>query len=524
MIAGNQALRALIIYGMCLPLAVTLGYIMASPVDMTGFAAAAVTALVLLTPIMMRWHHELLILSWNTTAVVPYYVLPIVALATARINVWMALVVVSLAFSLGRRALMTGVRLVNVPSITWPLIAIIIVVYATALATGGIGFAATGSETAGGKRYLTLLMAIAGYYALSLQRIPLKSAGLMTGLFFLGGATMAIGSLYPYVDPSFYFIFHIFPLDKAMPILGYVDSAPVERVFGLGYVAPALVGFFLAKYGVRGVLMSRVWWRFPVFMGSIALGMFGGYRSLLILVLLIFGIMFCLEGLHRSKMLPVIVLIFLGGAAVLLPFARHLPASFQRTMAFLPIDVDPLVKLDAETTSDWRLRMWKALLPEVPNNLLLGRGLSIVRNELDLAQEKMKGHYAEDFYMAIVSGDFHNGPLTLLIPFGIWGFFAFIWLAVAGLRLLHRNCRYGDPALLTVNRLLLAAFIAQLLLYFFIFGSFHTDLHKFLGILGLSVALNGGMAKPVAAPAPQPTQRPVRISPLLRPVRPALGR
>ena len=99
-------------------------------------------------------------------------------------------------------------------------------------------------------------------------------------------------------------------------------------------------------------------------------------------------------------------------------------------------------------------------------------------------------------------GNYHNGPLSILIPFGIYGAIAFVWFLIAGLRVLHRNWKFGSPALRNVNGLLLAAFAARALFFLCVFGSLHSDMAVFVGLLGLSVALNGADA--YLAPAEQP--------------------
>src|SRR5208283_5557251 len=91
----------------------------------------------------------------------------------------------------------------------------------------------------------------------------------------------------------------------------------------------------------------------------------------------------------------------------------------------------------------------------------------------------------------IVVGDFHSGPLSILIPFGLYGAIAFLWFLAAGLRVLHRNWKFGDPALQRVNALLLAAFAGRTVFFFIFFGALHSDIAFFAGLLGLSVALNG---------------------------------
>jgi hypothetical protein len=44
---------------------------------------------------------------------------------------------------------------------------------------------------------------------------------------------------------------------------------------------------------------------------------------------------------------------------------------------------------------------------------------------------------------AIVTGDFHNGPLSLVLPFGLSGVIGFIWFLVAGGRVLYLLLELG---------------------------------------------------------------------------------
>jgi hypothetical protein len=72
----------------------------------------------------------------------------------------------------------------------------------------------------------------------------------------------------------------------------------------------------------------------------------------------------------------------------------------------------------------------------------------------------------------------------------------FLWLLGAGVRVLYRNFRYGDPALRNINAYFLAFFLMQSIVFFLIFGAFKNQLYIFTGLLGMSVSLNGGAAKP----------------------------
>lgn len=142
--------------------------------------------------------------------------------------------------------------------------------------------------------------------------------------------------------------------------------------------------------------------------------------------------------------------------------------------------------------------MWKKVLPTVPSRLLLGKGYTINPTDLYFSAD-MRTH--EDADWAIISGDFHNGPLSVVMPFGIWGVAAFVWFCVASIRYLSANFCFGNPELRNVNTFIFVYFISKLVFFIFCFGSLWSDLVVFAGLIGLSVSLNG--AQPVPEKAPQ---------------------
>ena len=49
----------------------------------------------------------------------------------------------------------------------------------------------------------------------------------------------------------------------------------------------------------------------------------------------------------------------------------------------------------------------------------------------------------DDYEGAILSGGYHSGGLSVLVPIGIFGAIAFVWLLGAGVKVLYCNHRYG---------------------------------------------------------------------------------
>jgi hypothetical protein len=242
---------------------------------------------------------------------------------------------------------------------------------------------------------------------------------------------------------------------------------------------------------------------------SILIGVASGFRSGLISLLMTFAVLFYLERLHHTRLLLPVILVLLVGGGLMTLFAARLPLEFQRSLSFLPIPIDPLAKMSAQASSDWRMQMWREIVPEIPQYLLVGKGYSFSGAE----QSQIKWGTLERVEL---SGDYHNGPLSVILTFGIFGSIAFVWLLAAGIRMLYQNYQFGDPALHHINEFMFGFFVVRVIFFFTVFGGFHSDLPMFLGLLGLSISLNGGVAKPVVVPQPKIIFNRFRLHPSVR--------
>ena len=467
-----------------LPLAVILGYFIVDPLEPSSLTVLGLVLAALALPLMMQWHHPMLIFTWNA-AMSP-------AFLPGTPPLWMLVAMIGLLISLLNRSVNANFRFINVPSITYALVCLCVVVLVTAYFTGGIGSHIFGSTTFGGRRYFYTFMAVIGYFVLTSQTIPLHRAKLATGLFFLSALTSLVPDILGLAGNGTSFLYAIFPSDftAVEAVSGESASSEMFRIFGLTLSSAGLLFGLLARYGIRGIFEPGKFWRVGLLAVAFGACLYSGFRSFLVLLVLAFGIQFFLEGLHRTRALAVTISVVVVGLGVVLTQAEKLPNVVQRTLSVLPVKVSTVAKLSAEGSSEWRMEMWKALLPEIPKHLLLGKGYSIDSTEMYFSSDK--GNRAnESFHWAMVSGDYHNGPLSLLIPFGIWGVLAFGWFCVAALRYLYHNYQFGPPELRSVNTCLLSCFAARVIFYLFVFGGFYADLFIFTGLIGLSVSLNG---------------------------------
>jgi len=486
-------LRSLIVYGICVPLAIFVGYSLANPLDLNTLGFYGVVIAVLLSPIMLRWHRELLVFSWSCSIAV--FVLP------GAPNLWIVMVCLSLTISILERILESDLKFIRVPQLTWPLLAFFVVVIVTAELTGGIGLRSFGGAVYGGRKYVYLIVGFLSYFAITARPIPPQKAALYVGLFFLGKVTAFVGDLFPLAPEWLHPLFAVFPptVDDENPF-----EIGVTRLTGVSNAAIAIFFFLMARYGVRGVFLEGRLWRMALFGLAIVLVFLGGFRTQLALVVVSFIMMFFLEKLHRTPLMLVLILLGSTLMVAVVPLAHKLPWTFQRSLAFLPLDLDADAVADAQDSTEWRLKMWQALLPQIPPHLLLGKGLAFSSAEYD---EMMTGniilqHMAERFDASegslALANDFHNGMISLIIPFGIWGVITVVWFLFAGIWVMWRNMKYCRPELKVPCQFLFVMYFYEAAYFISCVGGLQiaSELAYFIGFLGLSIALNGGVCQP----------------------------
>ena len=486
MFRDNALNRLLIMYSVAIPMAIMLGYLVASADGFFSYALIAMMMLVFTLPLVLKFHHEMTIITWNSSLIV--FFLP------GQPNAGYVFAGICLIIGIVSYTLTKKEPFIHVPEFSRPLILLFLIVIGTAVISGGLGGRSLGSDQFGAKRYLGVIGPVVGYFAMTSRRIKPDHAQLLASLYFLSGVLIAGSDIAYALGPSFYFLFALFPVEQAF--LQAVQET-FTRITGIAWASTSILYFLMLRYGAKGILDLRYAWRLLLFAALFGVSMFGGYRTAVIVVAIIFFIQFIAEGLLRSRLLPVM----LAGAAfaIVLTFAfsRELPLSFQRSLSFIPfIDIDPVARQDAMGTLDWRFQMWKIVIPDIPKYLLLGKGFAYSGTDYMLTSEAIRQGYYGSYEATLVSGNYHNGILTLIIPFGIFGTIAFAWLMFAGTRILFRNYRCSAPEIRNINTFLFAFFLGRSIFYLTLYGQFDLDFMVFVGVVALSVSLNGGIRKP----------------------------
>src|SRR6266404_8765383 len=121
---ASDLFRSLVVYTVCLPLAVFLGYSLANPLDITTYVVLGIVIMVMMIPLFLRWHHSWLITTWNMNAVLFFF--------PGRPRIGLGLCVISLFISVFHYILDRRRKFISVPSLTRPLIFLTVVVLITA--------------------------------------------------------------------------------------------------------------------------------------------------------------------------------------------------------------------------------------------------------------------------------------------------------------------------------------------------------------------------------------------------------
>src|SRR6185436_15655569 len=117
MTSSSTLIRTLLIYSICLPLAIFLGYIIAQPDpvrDYSTYVGVGLVIFILLLPLLLRWHRLMLLACWNGCTLL-YFIpgRPDLFLALA----WLSFTIAVLQFITNPRA-----RFISVPSVARPLL------------------------------------------------------------------------------------------------------------------------------------------------------------------------------------------------------------------------------------------------------------------------------------------------------------------------------------------------------------------------------------------------------------------
>jgi hypothetical protein len=413
---------------------------------------------------------------------------------------------------------------------------------ATVFIRNPVGFWAMQSSMVGGRPYFEIGLAFGAFMILSRVQITDFIAKIFPLFFVIPawcvGVLDVIGRVIPQTG---YFLNSIYSgVGTGGATAAFQAEAELgsTRMVGLRDAGISSVLALCAKY--NPITLISPLYPHRVMMLAMAFGaiFLSGFRSSLLFAFLAFLLSSILRG--RLKDLWVAVGVGVIALVVLISFqgsVLQLPLTMQRALSWLPGDWNEEAVTDAESSTQWRVEMWGWAWNDnrILRDRVWGQGFGLSIDDMNLIASSLTagrggasllgGSDRENF---MITGSFHNGPLSTIKYVGIVGLVIYLpllfYMAIIAWRLCQKAL--GTKAF-PVSLFVGIPIIYEPFNFVFIFGGFDGSLSQSLFWAGLLNMTQRYVEKCVPASiaskatARPPTQRTSR--PVGEPA-PALGR
>ncbi len=355
-----------------------------------------------------------------------------------------------------------------------------IVVLVMTASLRGSGFRFLNSEKWGGRPYLLLLFAaITLLFSMRVSLTATQCRRTVMGYCLAG------------LIPSFAAIaMHYGGVDFFAKFVGQGEDA-AKMVYGLAGTGDPMFRLQVANVGATYMFLmmwmvvysknftSHVTMAMCGLAGLLLTGISGHRISLLYGVVL--SVAFCLLNVRvplRKRIINWYSASFMVVIVSLILLAPHLPYTYQRSLSWLPyVDLASHSQADADVTAAWRIEVWKRALDHASQYLVLGKGFAFSREEmLSYVQWTMN-----DYNFVLTSHNYHNGLIHILIDLGLPGLLFAIGFVGVVLKQHYVLLKHPwiHPFLGHLHRVMLAGFVAQIVVYVAVGGGATTFVRLF---------------------------------------------
>lgn len=270
----------------------------------------------------------------------------------------------------------------------------------------------------------------------------------------------------------------------------------VTRMTGMQNAGYSSVLALCAKYNPVTLLSPVRPFRVILFACALGAIFLSGYRSVFLFAMVAFLLASILRGNLKD--------LWLAGAAMFLGMVLllsvqgsliQLPLTVQRTLSWLPADWDESAVADAEGSTRWRVEMWGWAWNDerILRNRIWGQGFGLSLDDMNLIATSLMagqgggsllgGSDRENF---MITGSFHNGPLSTIKYIGIVGLILYYPLMCYMAWLAWRLCKQARAT----KALPLALFVGIPIIYepfnfVIVFGALDSNYSQLLFWAGL---------------------------------------
>jgi hypothetical protein len=306
---------------------------------------------------------------------------------------------------------------------------------AIVFARNPVGFWAMQSSMVGGRPYFEIVLAFGAFMILSRVQITDFIARVFPLFFVIPAWCVAIldviGRLVPQAAYPLAMIYSGIGSKGVTSAFEQEAQLGETRMVGMQNAGLASVLALCSKYNPITMLSPLYPLRIILLMVAFGAIFLSGYRSVLLFAMVAFVLSALLRGRLKdlwvagaAMLLAVLVLVALQGSVL------QLPRTMQRALSWLPGDWDQQALGDAQASSQWRFEMWEWAWNDdrILRDRAWGQGFGLSIDDMNLIASSLLsgqgggsllgGSDRENF---MITGSFHNGPLSAIKYIGIVG-------------------------------------------------------------------------------------------------------
>ncbi len=318
------------------------------------------------------------------------------------------------------------------------------------------GFWALQTEIVGGRPYFEIVLAFGAFVILSRVQIT-EFVARVFPLFFIiptwcVGLLDVIGRLVPQAAYPLAMVYSGVGSSGVTSAFQQEEKLGETRMTGMQQAGWSTVLALCSKYNPITLVSPLHPLRFILFCLGIVAIFLSGFRSVILFAMVAFLLSSALRGNWKDlwvacagMLVGLMFLISVQGSLL------QLPRTVQRTLSWLPGDWDQEAAADAEGSTQWRLEMWEWAWNDdrIIRNRIWGTGFGLSLDEMSLiAASYMAGQSGgtllggSDRENFMITGTFHNGPLSAIKYIGVVGLALYFplmcYMAVVAWRLCRR--------------------------------------------------------------------------------------
>jgi hypothetical protein len=421
------------------------------------------------------------------------------------------------------------------------LILINLAYLATVYARNPVGAWAFQSQMVGGRPYFEALMAFGAFIILSRAQLTPFIARIFPLFYLVPAAVLAglemLARLLPQVaQPIAYFYTGVSGQGPLSTVLGEEERLGQTRFTAMKEVGVVGVLALCARHNPLKLISPLHPLLVMLLAASFGAIFLSGYRSAFLFAMAALLLSTILRDRLRDvwvglgvMTLAIVTLISVQGTLV------ELPKTVQRTLSWLPGDWSDEARRDAEGSTEWRYEMvaWAWNDSRIIKDKIWGQGFGISIEDMNIIASAMLSGQQGGMFIGgsdrenfMLTGSFHNGPVSTIRYVGIVGFLLFYPLLCYMAVIAWRLCRRArDTAVFPLALFISIPVIYEPFNFIFVFGGFDGSVSQTLFWAGLLNLTSNYLDKiaPVKAATPTPVGPSARVAPSMAAPPPGRG-